>query len=135
MFIATPQIFLRRTLLLGKFSGSVAPGRQGAQLSGNREGTDLVLADRLDDGLLQLFAAKDPDPIDELCQSLFARITETVIAHETEDWPGYYDRLCGVACRVVAHSDLPTRSKGVLTRRLIQHIIELEKWWPRLKPE
>jgi hypothetical protein len=65
----------------------------GAQLSGNPGGIELILAARRDDGLIQSFARKEPDPIDELCQSLFARITESVISHETEDWPGYYDKL------------------------------------------
>ena len=81
------------------------------------------------------FVAKEPDPLDELCQSLFARITETVISHQTEDWVRYYDKLCAVVCRVVSQSDLNNAAKAVLTRRLIDHIVELEKWWPRLRPK
>jgi hypothetical protein len=104
-------------------------------LSDNWQGIDLVLARHQDEDLVQSFAAKQPDPIDEWCQLLFARITETVLSHETEDWPGYYDRLCALVCRVVAQSSFSAESKPVLTRRLIQHIVELEKWWPRLRPE
>jgi hypothetical protein len=107
----------------------------GAQLSGNPEGLDLVLAARPHDGFTQSFAGKAPDPIDELCQSLFARITESVISHETEDWPGYYDKLSVVVCQVVARSGLNNEAKATLSRRLIEHVIELEKWWPRFKPE
>ena len=73
--------------------------------------------------------------MDELCQSLFARITETVISHETKDWAGYYDKLLVLVCRVIAQTKLSEETKPILTRRLIDHIIELEKWWPRLKPQ
>jgi hypothetical protein len=66
------------------------------------------------------FPAKESDPIDEFGRVLFARVTETVISHETEDWPSYYDRLCALVCRVIAQSGLRARS---------------EKWWHRLKPE
>ncbi len=104
------------------------------QLSGKLGGIDVVVADRRDD-LVRSFAAKEPDPLDELCQSLFARITETVISHETEDWARYYDRLRVLVFRVVSQSDLNNAAKAVLTRRLIDHIFELETWWPRLKPE
>ena len=135
VFAATVRVFLTSISLLGDFCGSVAPGNQGGAVSGNSEGIELVLAEHRDDGFLQSFAGKEPDPIDEMCQSLFARITETVISHETEDWPGYYDKLCLVACRVVSRSGLSNEAKAVLTRRLIEHVVELEKWWPRLKPK
>ena len=46
------------------------------------------------------------DSLDEISQILFARITEAVISHETDDWPRYYDKLCAVVCRVVAQSTL-----------------------------
>jgi hypothetical protein len=109
-------------------------GNKGAQLNGKSEGSDLVLAGRLDEDITRSFAAKESDPIDELRRTLFARITETVISHETKDWPGYYDKLCALVCRVVAQSSLGAEPKAVLTRRLIEHVAELEKWWPRLKP-
>jgi hypothetical protein len=74
------------------------------------------------------------DSLDELCRTLFARITECVINHETEDWPGYYDKLCATVCQVVAQSDLGSDAKSLLTRRLIEHVMELQRWWPRLRP-
>ena len=104
-------------------------------MSGNPEGIELILAARRDDSFIQSFAGKEPDPIDELCQSLFARITESVISHETDDWPGYYDKLCLVVCQVVARSGLSNEAKAILSRRLIEHVVELKKWWPRFKPE
>ncbi len=100
-------------------------------MSGKLGGIDVVVAGRRDD-FVRSFAAKKPDPLDELCQSLFARITETVISHETEDWARYYDKLRVLVCRVVSQSDLNKAAKAILTRRLIDHIVELEKWWPRI---
>jgi hypothetical protein len=73
---------------------------------------------------------KQPDPIDELCQSLFARITEAVMGQTTDDWPRYYDKLGRVVCRSIAPTDLAVEAKALLTRRLMQHIRELENWWP-----
>ena len=57
----------------------------------------------------------------------------SAIAHDTEDWPGYYDKLCALVCRVVAQSDFTAEAKAVLTRRLIEHILELEKWVAKIK--
>ena len=96
---------------------------------------DVVLADGREEDVLRSLAAMEPDALDELSQSLFARITETVVSHEPEDWAMYYDRLCVVVCRVVAQSRQSDMAKTVLTRRLIEHVIELEKWWPRFKPK
>jgi hypothetical protein len=73
------------------------------------------------------------DPLEQLSRTLFARITECVINHETEDWPGYYDKLCATG-QVVARSDLGGEAKSLLTRRLIEHVVELQRWWPRLSP-
>jgi hypothetical protein len=114
---------------------SVAVGEQGgAVVKGRSQSIFVVLAGRRDENLIQPFASKEPDPTDELCQSLFAQITEIVMGHKTEDWPGYYDKLSALICRVIARSSLSAESKAVLTRRLIQHVVELESWWPRLKP-
>jgi hypothetical protein len=111
-------------------------GQVGAALNSKREKTDVVLAARLHESISRSCAAKETaDPVDKLCRILFARITETVIAHDTEDWPGYYDKLWALVCRVVAQSDCTAEAKADLTRRLIEHVLELEKWWPRLKPE
>ena len=74
------------------------------------------------------------DSLEQLSRTLFARITESVINHETDDWPRYYDKLCATVCQVVARSDLSSDTKSVLTRRLIEHVVELQRWWPRLSP-
>ena len=74
------------------------------------------------------------DSLEQLTRTLFARITECVISHETDDWPSYYDKLSAMVCQVVARSDLSSEKKSVLTRRLIEHVVELQKWWPRLSP-
>ena len=74
------------------------------------------------------------DSLEQLSRTLFARITECVINHETDDWPSYYDKLCATVCQVVARSDLTSDTKSVLTRRLIEHVVELQRWWPRLSP-
>jgi hypothetical protein len=74
------------------------------------------------------------DSLEQLSRTLFARITECVINHETEDWAGYYDKLCATVCQVVARSDLSSDTKSLLTRRLIEHVVELQRWWPRLSP-
>ena len=74
------------------------------------------------------------DSLDEISQVLFARITEAVISHKTNDWPRYYDKLCAVVCWVVARSALSSDAKSLLTRRLIVHVVEIEKWWPRVRP-
>jgi hypothetical protein len=81
------------------------------------------------------FSADPPrDDLDEISQVLFARITEAVIRHETNDWPRYYDKLCAVVCRVVAQSALSSDAKSLLTRRLIMHVVEIQTWWPRARP-
>jgi hypothetical protein len=74
------------------------------------------------------------ESLEQLSRTLFARITECVISHETDDWPGYYDKLCATVCQVVARSDLSSETKSVLTRRLIEHVVELQRWWPKLSP-
>jgi hypothetical protein len=74
------------------------------------------------------------DSLEQLSRTLFARITECVINHETDDWPSYYDKLSAMVCQVVARSDLSSDAKSLLTRRLIEHVVELQRWWPRLSP-
>jgi hypothetical protein len=73
------------------------------------------------------------EPIDELSRSLLARITRTVVNHETNDWPGDYDRLYALICKVIAQSDLSADTKSMLTRYLIGRVTDLEKKWPKLK--
>ena len=73
------------------------------------------------------------DPIEELSHSLLARITRTVVNHETNDWPGDYDRLYALICKVVAQSNLNADTKALLTRHLIGRVADLEKKWPNSK--
>jgi|SRR6476661_2977189 hypothetical protein len=67
------------------------------------------------------------DPVDEMTRALAARITTAVVGHDTDDWPSYYDRLYALICKVVAQSKLSADAKLVLTKRLIDHVIDLEK--------
>ena len=67
------------------------------------------------------------DPVDELTRALSARITTAVVGHDTDDWPSYYDRLYALICKVVAQSNLGADTKLVLTKRLIDHVTDLEK--------
>jgi hypothetical protein len=96
-------------------------------------------------GKFDLFAVAELEPevsdvdnlstderIDELSHSLLARITRTVLNHETEDWPGNYDRLYALICKVIAQSNLSANAKPLLTRRLIRRVAELETKWPKL---
>ena len=87
------------------------------------EGHKRVSKDRLTD-----------EPVEELGHSLFARITRTGVNHETDDWPGDYDRLYALICKVVAQSNLIADAKPLLTRRLVERVAELERRWPKLKP-
>jgi hypothetical protein len=73
------------------------------------------------------------EPIDELSRPLLARITRTVVKHETDDWPGDYDRLYALICKVVAQSNLSAETKPLLTRHLIERVTNLEKKWPKRK--
>ena len=73
------------------------------------------------------------EPIDTLSRSLLARIARTVVNHQTDDWPGDYDRLYALICKVIAQSDLNADTKSMLTRYLIERVTDLEKKWPKLK--
>jgi hypothetical protein len=75
--------------------------------------------------------------VDELYAALSARITADVVRHQGDDWPAYFNGLRDVTRRVVtetAESGLSATDKAVLIQRLLEHIAELEKWWPSLKP-
>ena len=106
-------------------------------MSGNSFGIELFPRTQVGVEVRGTFSADPPrdDSLDEISQVLFARITETVISHKTNDWPRYYDKLCAVVCRVVARSALSSEAKSLLTRRLIVHVVEIEKWWPRQRPK
>jgi hypothetical protein len=105
-------------------------------LGGNSQGIHLFPALQLDVEINHAVSTDRPlgDPVDELCGALFARITKAVVNHETDDWPSDYDRLYALICRVIAQSSLSADAKPVLTRCLIERVAELEKKWPRLKP-
>jgi hypothetical protein len=76
--------------------------------------------------------------VDKLYSALSARITAAVVRHETEDWPGYFSGLRDLIRRVLAESiesDLSVDEKAALIKRLLEHVADLEKWWPSLKPK
>ena len=102
-------------------------------MNGNSYGMELFARTQRGVEVGDVLSADSPrdDSLDEISQILFARITEAVISHETDDWPRYYDKLCAVVCRVVAQSTLSSDAKSLLTRRLVVHIVEIEQWWPR----
>jgi hypothetical protein len=75
--------------------------------------------------------------VDDLYTTLSTRITEEVVNHRTLDWPGYFNQLRDMIRRVVAtepsSADLSTNERVELTRRLLAHVEELEKTWPKLR--
>jgi hypothetical protein len=108
----------------------------GAALGDSSQGFDFFPVAQLDPEISP-WLSKDrslDEPVEELGHSLFARITRTVVNHETDDWPGDFDRLYALICRVVAQSNLSDDVKPLLTRRLIERVGELEKRWPKIKP-
>ncbi len=107
-------------------------GNKGGVLTTNGSQGIHLLSKRSDVEINDTLSAEH-EPLDKLCCVLFERITEAVVNHETDDWPRYYDGLSALICKVIAKSDLSTDAKCLLTRRLIQHVAELEKWWPRLQ--
>jgi hypothetical protein len=71
--------------------------------------------------------------VDEAYMALSARITAEVVQRQTDNWPVYFSGLRNVTHRVVAdtvESGLAAEEKAVLVQRLLDHIAELEKWWP-----
>ena len=71
--------------------------------------------------------------VDEAYTVLSGRITAEVVQHMTDNWPVYFSGLRDVTRRVVSdtvESGLATEEKAVLVQRLLDHIAELEKWWP-----
>jgi hypothetical protein len=76
--------------------------------------------------------------VDEAYTALSAKITSDVIRQETDNWPTYFEGLRDVTKRVVvttAESGLSDEDKAALLKRLLDHIADLEKWWPSLKPD
>ena len=136
MIVATLKVFLIQALFWRRYIDLVARGTGGARLANNLQGIELLSGTGL--GVeAKLAAGAEPsndESLEQLTRTLFARITECVISHETDDWPGYYDKLSAMVCQVVARSDLSSDKKSVLTRRLLEHVLELQKWWPKLSP-
>jgi hypothetical protein len=75
--------------------------------------------------------------VDNLYITLSTRITQEVVNHRTLDWPGYFNQLREMIRRVVAtepsNADLSIDERIELTRRLFEHVEELEKSWPNLR--
>ncbi len=78
-------------------------------------------------------------PVDDLYITLSTRITQEVVNHRTLDWQGYFNQLREMIRRVVAtepsNADLSIDDRVELTRRLFEHVEELEKTWPSLRQE
>jgi len=102
-------------------------------LDDRSQGFDFFSIAELDPEISHAENRSTGEPIDELSRSLLARITRTVVNHETNDWPGDYDRLYALICKVIAQSDLSADTKSMLTRYSIGRVTDLEKKWPKLK--
>ena len=136
VIVATVQVFFIQAPFSRTCADLVAWGIWGARLADILHDTALLSGTGSAVETKHASLAEHPidDSLEQLSRTLFARITECVINHETGDWPGYYDKLCATVCQVVARSDLSSDTKSLLTRRLIEHVVELQRWWPRLSP-
>ena len=136
VIVATVQVFFIQAPFSRTCADLVAWGIWGARLADILHDTALLSGTGLavETKHASLAELSIDDSLEQLSRTLFARITECVISHETDDWPRYYDKLCATVCQVVARSDLSSDTKSVLTRRLIEHVVELQRWWPRLSP-
>jgi hypothetical protein len=105
----------------------------GATMDDRSQGFDFFSVAELGPEIDQAKYRSTDEPVEELSRSLLARITRTVVHHETDDWPGDYDRLYALICKVVAQSNLNADTKALLTRRLIGRVADLEKKWPKSK--
>jgi hypothetical protein len=75
--------------------------------------------------------------IDSLYAAIWDRIlrvmSRVAVNHEIKDWPEYFNGLRHLVHKVLAESttsDLSASEKTDLTRRLVERIDQLEKWWP-----
>jgi hypothetical protein len=76
--------------------------------------------------------------VDNLYFELSTRITAHAVAHETEDWFGYFEWLRALVIRVVAEStedELTAAEKNALIQRLDNYVTDLEDLWPILNSE
>jgi len=137
VIVATVQVFFIQAPFSRTCADLVAWGIWGARLADNLHDIALLSGTGLavETKHASLAELSIDDSLEQLSRTLFARITECVISHETADWPRYYDKLCATVCQVVARSDLSSDRKSVLSRRRIEHVVELQRWWPRLSPK
>ena len=73
---------------------------------------------------------------DELYGVLSAQISASVLEHETNNWPEYFEGARALIRRVVTESDergLSDEQKQELIQRLLNHVASLEEWWVKLK--
>jgi hypothetical protein len=75
---------------------------------------------------------------DRLYFELSSRIAAHVVAHDSEDWFGYFEWLRALVVRVVSESTedrLSVAEKNALIQRLDDYVIDLENLWPILGSE
>jgi hypothetical protein len=56
-------------------------------------------------------------------------ISRAVVNRQTSNWREYFDALRNLICKVVTNSSLSENEKTELTRRLLERINKLEKFW------
>jgi hypothetical protein len=56
-------------------------------------------------------------------------ISRAVVNRQTSNWREYFDALRNLISKVVTNSSLSKNDKTELTRRLLERINELEKFW------
>ena len=73
---------------------------------------------------------------DDLYGALSAQITASVLEHETNNWPAYFEGARALIRRVVTQTDesgLSHDEKQELIQRLLDHAASLEEWLVKLK--
>ena len=73
---------------------------------------------------------------DDLYGALSAQITASVLEHETNNWPAYFEGVRALIRRVVMQTDetgLSHDEKQELIQRLLDHAASLEEWLVKLK--
>ena len=85
-------------------------------MNGNSYGMELFARTQRGVEVGDVLSANSPrdDSLDEISQILFARITEAVISHETDDWP------CALSCADVIY---PARFGGFTARGYSREIL------------
>jgi hypothetical protein len=56
-------------------------------------------------------------------------ISRVLVNRQTSNWREYFDALRNLISKVVTNSSLSQNEKTELTRRLLERINELEKFW------